>query len=450
MSRYLPTHAEPEARDPIPEAEGSFGHVVVVPACGEDEGLDALLDSVPPGPLGTVLVMVVVNARDDHDGAVHAANARTLARLAARAAAGEPPHRRLRLIDRASPGRRLPAKQGVGLARKIGHDVALALHLQGRIRSRYQQATDADALLPVDLFERVAAYETGPAPPAALVYPWSHRADPDPGAGAAIRLYEVWLRYHHLGLIHAGSPYAYWSIGSTIAVRSEAYAVVRGFPRTMAGEDFYLLDKLAKSGWIDRLAGVPITLAGRPSDRVPFGTGRAVRTIDAAGWNRGTYPVLHPRGYVALGAWLSVLESPPEERPATAARLAATVAASAAAAGLGAAEGGSLVTALRAMGALEAAADSLTLRLSPENRRRRLHTHFDAFRTLKLLHALRDDAFPALPLREALREAPFLAELSSAADDATREAGLEMLEAARGRGATGLVIPPRTPGSSRR
>ncbi len=35
--------------------------------------------------------------------------------------------------------------------------------------------------------------------------------------------------------------------GSSLGVLAPAYAEVRGFPRRQAGEDFYLLDKLAKT-----------------------------------------------------------------------------------------------------------------------------------------------------------------------------------------------------------
>ena len=39
--------------------------------------------------------------------------------------------------------------------------------------------------------------------------------------------------------------------------------------------------------------------------------------------------------------------------------------------------------------------------------RRRFHTWFDAFRTLKLVHALRAEGLPSMTWREALGEAPF-------------------------------------------
>ena len=67
------------------------------------------------------------------------------------------------------------------------------------------------------------------------------------------RLYEYSLRYYVAGLTYAQSPYAFHTIGSTMAVNAEHYASVRGFPRREAGEDFYLLNKLAKVGSVHTL-----------------------------------------------------------------------------------------------------------------------------------------------------------------------------------------------------
>ncbi|HEY7574809.1 MAG TPA: hypothetical protein VIB08_06565, partial [Thermoanaerobaculia bacterium] len=47
---------------------------------------------------------------------------------------------------------------------------------------------------------------------------------------------------------------------------------------------------------------------------------------------------------------------------------------------------------------------------------RHLHAWFDAFRTLKLVHFLRDGGLASLPWREALSEAPFTG-LSASTDD---------------------------------
>jgi hypothetical protein len=61
---------------------------------------------------------------------------------------------------------------------------------------------------------------------------------------------------------------------------------------------------------------------------------------------------------------------------------------------------------------------------SVEARRRRVHSWFDAFRTLKFVHAVRDRCFPNVPWREALRDAPFFWSAVVETDDfsATRTA----------------------------
>ena len=49
---------------------------------------------------------------------------------------------------------------------------------------------------------------------------------------------------------------------------------------------------------------------------------------------------------------------------------------------------------------------------TPLARLRRLHDWFDGFRTLKLMHQVRDYAAPSLPWQEAIRRASFIDEVS--------------------------------------
>ena len=216
------------------------------------------------------------------------------------------PVAQLLLIDRAEAGSFLPEGQGVGLARKIGNDVALRLRAAGRLASPWLHNTDADTLLTRDYFEQTAGLD--PERTGAAIYFFEHRFEDDPDLALAARLYEISLRYYVLGLAWAGSPYAYQSMGSCLAIPSGSYAKVRGFPRKNAAEDFYVLDKLAKVGVIERLAGTPLSLEGRPSDRVPFGTGRALR--DLTGKRRGLshFRLYHPLVFAHIAAWLQALD----------------------------------------------------------------------------------------------------------------------------------------------
>jgi len=410
LKQYLSRHAEPEAAA-ADALEGAFGHALIVPAYGERESLFATLGSVREGPRGQTLIVVVVNAREDSPADVHAANAAARERLRAEAAEAvvlsedlgveslRYPHGRIVVVDRASPGRYLPEGQGVGLARKIGNDLVLRLSAAGRLAAGWLHNTDADTVLPDDYFEQTDAREGESG--AAAIYFFEHRFDPDERLALAARLYEISLRYYVLGLAWAGSPYAYEAMGSCIAVRPAAYAQVRGFPRKNAAEDFYVLDKLAKVGPILRLDGSPLLLEGRISERVPFGTGKALSQMLAKKRGLEGFTLYHPAVFAHLGAWLRVLDETARSGGKAEAALAemprsnpffrADV----------------LLAALERMGAFPAIREAIAESTTPEAMRRRFHTWFDAFRTLKLVHALRDEGLPSLAWREALAEAPF-------------------------------------------
>ncbi len=411
VAQYLARHAEPEAVAADVLA-GALGHVLVIPAYGEGQSLFDTLGSVPKGPKGETLVIVVLNARGDSPPAVHEANetARQRLRGVAKAAADlAEPHPATALsveggtilvVDRARPGHFLPKGQGVGLARKIGNDIALALHAAGRVASPWIHNTDADVLLPNDYFDQTANIpEPGNA---AALYFFEHHLDEDPTLAEAARLYEISLRYYTLGLAWAGSPYAYQAMGSGIAIRPEAYAAVRGFPKKNAAEDFYVLDKLAKFGSIVRLAGSPLLLEGRLSDRVPFGTGRALSDLVTKKRALTGFRLYHPAVFAHVAAWLRVLaasaesggrvdlavEELPRDNPFFRTEV--------------------LLESLEKMGAFPAMREAIARSSGdPATMLRHFHTWFDAFRTLKLVHALRDGGLPSPGYLQALAEAPF-------------------------------------------
>ena len=61
----------------------------------------------------------------------------------------------LLIIDRNSKGLQIPEKKGVGLARKIGADIALKLFSMGSIKCSWIHSTDADVELPKTYFNQV-------------------------------------------------------------------------------------------------------------------------------------------------------------------------------------------------------------------------------------------------------------------------------------------------------
>ena len=95
----------------------------------------------------------------------------------------------------------------------------------------------------------------------------------------AIVLYEMYLRYFKQALKFSGFPYAFYTIGSCFAVKASAYAKQGGMNRKQAGEDFYFLHKIFPLGDCKELNVVKVFPSSRLSDRVPFGTGPAIRKI---------------------------------------------------------------------------------------------------------------------------------------------------------------------------
>ncbi|MBW2632445.1 MAG: hypothetical protein JRC90_11960, partial [Deltaproteobacteria bacterium] len=132
---------------------------------------------------------------------------------------------------------------------------------------------------------------------------------------AAICCYEIFLRYYVLGLRRAGSPYAFHSIGSTMACTAGGYATVRGMNKRRAGEDFYFLDKLAKIGGMGRINTTTVHPSSRASHRVPFGTGK--RVIRFTEGNESEYSLYNPRSFAVLKEWLEYMSSCRDMDPET-------------------------------------------------------------------------------------------------------------------------------------
>ena len=413
--KYLERHAEPEATfaTALAGLGALYSAVVVIPAYGEHELLLEALASVPRCRDGKPLVVLVVNQRDECPAEANNANRNILEHLRAgpRQTLGAnvellvAPESDMVLIDRTSAGQRFPERQGVGLARKIGADFAIALWAAGGCNSPWIHCTDADVTLPADYFDRPTANtmelkaNSDSAAPAALLYDFRHPAGGNSPGDMAILEYEIFLRYYVLGLRSAGSPYAFHSIGSTMAIHANAYAQVRGFPRREAAEDFHLLAKLAKVGEVRSLPGEPILLSGRKSERVPFGTGHAVLAGHARAQSGEPFSAYDPRSFDWLGVWLATLASIAEQPTAPVSQFLALHAQQTDV------DAARLEQLLNTCGALETTQKALQ---NKGNTRQSLNESFDALATLKLIHALRDQIYPAIPLERALALASFI------------------------------------------
>ncbi|HTG81361.1 MAG TPA: glycosyltransferase family 2 protein [Geobacteraceae bacterium] len=277
----------------------------MIPALAECDNLFATLATLatnPPELLARFLVLVVVNHREDAPDADKADNRRTLARLAA--ASADFSALNLAWIDAASPSLELPIKGGgVGLARKIGLDLALG-RLDHDASPALLVCLDADTLVePSYLPALVRHFRENGAGGAAI--PFHHQRGGSPDEQHAIDRYELFLRHYVLGLQLARSPYAFHTVGSAMACTTAAYARSGGMNTRTAGEDFYFLQHLSRTDGVAQLKGTTVHPSPRPSHRVPFGTGRSVSRW--LGGDGGAITFYQPACFRILGEWLNLM-----------------------------------------------------------------------------------------------------------------------------------------------
>ncbi|GIW21152.1 MAG: hypothetical protein KatS3mg068_0159 [Candidatus Sericytochromatia bacterium] len=196
------------------------------------------------------------------------------------------------------------SKYGVGLARKIGCDIALKLYFEGKIKSNFIRCTDADVILNENYFNITpnSSYSI-------INYPFYHVVNDNSIFSKALILYEIYLRYYYLGLKYSNSKYSFWTIGSCFAINFNAYSKVRGFPKDRkAGEDFYMINKLSKVGKVFIPQNSIVKIKCRESNRVPFGTGISTKKIYEIIVNNQEYKIYNPIVFDYLKEFIYLLD----------------------------------------------------------------------------------------------------------------------------------------------
>jgi hypothetical protein len=264
MSKAIPKYLEKYCEKDIHHLTvpaNSFEQALVIPAYDEDT---AFIESTRIKENPNVLGIIVVNKPDN--ASIKSAH-KTFELLHNLKKINSP---NLLIIDRVNNP--INSRQGVGLARKIGTDLAVKMYAAQQIKSPWIRQTDADATLDTQYFKTSMPTE------GAVIYQHKHQTT-DPKISTAIALYDAHMSYYVSALKAQGSPYAFPTLGSTIAIHAATYAQVRGYPKRNAGEDFHLLNKVAKTKSVHYSHDSTVILEARISDRVPFGTGPSIRNI---------------------------------------------------------------------------------------------------------------------------------------------------------------------------
>ncbi len=304
----------------------NLSQVVVIPAYAEKNLLFSTLDSLArnaPASLDYSFVLCVINCKEDSPPEVRNNNQLTLDYLQALVSKKGLGHLqldrdlkdilqliadsglRLGYVDASTAGSAIPAKEGgVGMARKLGMDMALSMLSKSPSPRKIICNLDADTLVQSNYLATVKDSFTGKVKAAVVAY--EHQEPLIDEEKAAIYCYEIFLRYWILGLKYARSPYAFHSIGSTMICSTDAYLDVRGMNRREAGEDFYFLNKLKKIGDISYIKNTCVFPSARASQRVPFGTGKRIQRF--LNHEQEEYLLYDPQIFEILARWLRVME----------------------------------------------------------------------------------------------------------------------------------------------
>lgn len=378
-----------------------ISNVIVVPAIAEFENIKTFLKSfVKLDPLyfnSTLLVFVINNMNSSGDD-IKLDNQQSLIYLR-NIITGNPDDLtgkefldkdiNLGIIDAASPRKIMPEKDGgVGLARKIGMDSALNIFDFNSDGKKIIITTDADCVLETNYLTEIVNNFNRRNLPAAVVN-FRHDISGQDILTEAIICYEIFLRYYVLGLKFAASPYAFHTIGSTMACDYESYIKVEGMNKRKAAEDFYFLEKLAKNVKIESINSTTVYPSKRGSWRVPFGTGQRVNRFLSKIQNE--YTLYNPESFIILKEWLKIFDSPGKTEVGFYLEEAKEI-------------HPELLRFLYYQNFESDMNNILKNSKTEEQLKIQKSRWFDGFLTLKFIHHLRDNGFPEINMFDALDE----------------------------------------------
>lgn len=381
MKLYFDRYAYPEVlfnRQPDPGLKIS----AVIP-CFNEPDITTSLDSLNAcTPVEHCEVIIIVNEAINADPDVRKNNLRTITQMEQWSKNNNP------WFNLLYCHLKIPDKDaGVGFARKVGMDEAARRFEKIDNEEGLIACFDADSTCSKDYFTALFQeyYSTDERPVGSSIY-YEHPLPEDPNHRNGIIQYETHLRYYVHALKLAGYPYSHQTVGSSMVVRSDVYQKIGGMNKRKAGEDFYFLHRLIPSGKFTDITSTTVYPSPRISNRVPFGTGKAMEKWQA---NRmHAYETYNLQSFIALkelfGRINQLYENKIEEI--------------------------NQVFDITVQDFLEAESFANVLaRLQKQSRslsqfRKNFFAFFDGFKVLKFLHFSRDRHYPNVPVREAAKE----------------------------------------------
>jgi hypothetical protein len=290
-------------------------------------------------------------------------------------------------INASTPGNEFSEKDaGVGLARKTGLDEALKIFNYKDKTPKLLICLDADCTVKSNYLNEIYSAFSGKEVNAGSIH-FEHIIRENEEADLAITIYEIFLRYYILGLRYAGSYYAFNTIGSAMACDHSAYIKAEGMNKKKAAEDFYFLEKISKNSKIFNINRTTVYPSGRKSWRVPFGTGQRITRFHAG--THEEYLLYNPDVFEILREWLILFHADNIMSTSQYLYHAKEI-------------NKNLHNFLIFQNFESNMGKIIKSSKSDDQVRRQKLTWFDGFRTLKLIHFLRDNGTPNIFILDAL------------------------------------------------
>lgn len=286
---------------------GKLASVFVVIPCHNEPDflttLNSLADCYPPK--AEVSVLVVINDAEDAPEEAVARNISTSDCIVQ----WQLQHQHLFFDVQRIYAHALPRKwAGVGWARKIGMDKAVRQLVMSNYSDGIIISFDADCtVLPNYLQTIESAFDDNPTYSFFTIH-FEHNIDNQELSASfreGIIRYELHMRYYRNAMQWSGYPHAIHTVGSSFAVKASAYVKQGGMNRRKAGEDFYFLHKLVLLGNYGNISSTTVFPAARQSDRVPFGTGAAMKK-----WSEGSFELNYTYSLEAFDILKPLFSSP--------------------------------------------------------------------------------------------------------------------------------------------
>ncbi len=363
-----------------------LGLIVVIPCFDEDYLIDSLNALwLCDRPNCGVEVIVVINAGINSPAEKKEKNRKTFESAQVWSADKNKPNFKFHIAIEEE----LPKKHaGVGLARKIGMDEAVDRFDQLN-RDGIIVCFDADSKCELNYLQEIEAhFKTYPKSPGCSIH-YEHPIDGtefEPAIYNGIINYELHLRYYNQGLKWAGVPYAFHTVGSSMAVRSSAYQKQGGMNKRKAGEDFYFIHKIIALGEFTELKTTSVLPSPRISDRVPFGTGKAI-----GDWIAEDKIVFNTYAFESFEILKAIVDLAPKFRFDDIISRDYGLAP----------DQNNLIYAFLTEQKFQKAIEEIRLNSKTEAAYiKRFFRWFDAFKVLKLMHFLRDNGLPQQPIEQ--------------------------------------------------